>query len=321
MRCLVVGGSGQDGILVSAQLLAEGHDVVSLSRSPPPLTAVDRRIADVTAHDTIDKIVADIRPDEVYYLTAFHRSSESGRPSLDSDVAGSLAVNVAAFAAMLASLTRHAPAARIVYASSCRVFGLGDGQLLDESAPLLPACAYGISKVAGMAIANLYRREQGLFVSSAILFNHESELRPPSFLSKKLALAALAARADPAVRVTVGRLDDVADWGSARDHAAAMRAMARTTTPDDFVVATGRLHTVRDFAAACFAAVGLDWQRHVVSEPAEGRPRWNLAGDSTKLTARAGWRPALGFEAMVRDLVTRTDRHERQRPTDFHPYL
>ena len=138
MRCLVVGGSGQDGILVSAQLLAEGHDVVSLSRSPPPLTAVDRRIADVTAHDTIDKIVADVRPDEVYYLTAFHRSSESERPSLDSDVAGSLAVNVAAFAAMLASLTRHAPAARIVYASSCRVFGLGDGQLLDESAPLLP---------------------------------------------------------------------------------------------------------------------------------------------------------------------------------------
>ena len=196
-----------------------------------------------------------------------------------------------------------------------------NGSLLDETARRGPICAYGISKAAGMDIADLYRRERGLFVASAILFNHESEFRPATFLSKKLALAALAARGDPGVRVTVGSLEDVADWCSARDAAAALRAMLRTDVPEDFVVASGRLHTVRDFAAACFAAVGLDWSRHVVAAPVEGRPRWRLVGDSTKLTSRTGWRPALAFEAMARDLVARTDRNERQRPTDFHPYL
>lgn len=321
MRCLVIGGSGQDGVLVSAQLLAEGHSVAALSRRPSPVAAVDHRPIDVADHAAVAGLVAEIVPDEIYYLAAHHRSSQDGSPPLDADIAGSLAVNASSFAALLAAVERHAPAARTVYASSCRIFGLGDGSLLDETARRAPVCPYGISKAAGMEIADLYRRERGLFVASAILFNHESELRPAAFLSKKLALAALAARTDPSVRVTVGSLDDVADWQAARDAAAALRAMLRAEDADDFVVASGSLRSVRDFAAACFDAVGLDWARHVVASPAEGRPRWRLVGDSTKLTSRTGWRPSLGFEAMVRDLVARTDRHERQRPADFHPYL
>jgi len=321
MRCLVIGGSGQDGVLVSAQLLAEGHRVTAVSRRPCPLEAVDHRAIDVADHAAIERLVADVVPDEIYFLAAHHRSSQDGPPPLDADIAGCLAVNASSFAALLAAVARHAETARTVYASSCRIFGLGNGSLLDETARRGPICAYGISKAAGMDIADLYRRERGLFVASAILFNHESEFRPATFLSKKLALAALAARGDPGVRVTVGSLEDVADWCSARDAAAALRAMLRTDVPEDFVVASGRLHTVRDFAAACFAAVGLDWSRHVVAAPVEGRPRWRLVGDSTKLTSRTGWRPALAFEAMARDLVARTDRNERQRPTDFHPYL
>jgi GDPmannose 4,6-dehydratase len=321
MRCLVIGGSGQDGVLVSAQLLAEGHRVTTVSRTGSPLEGVDDRRVDVADRAAIEALIAEIVPDEIYYLAAHHRSSQDGAPPLEADITGCLAVNAAAFAALLAAVERHAAAARTVYASSCRVYGLGNGRLIDEAGSRAPICAYGISKVAGMGIADLYRRERKLFVASAILFNHESELRPATFLSKKLALAALAARTDPGVRVTVGSLDDVADWCSARDAASALRAMLRTEGPEDFVVASGRLHTVRDFAAACFAAVGLDWTRHVVAAPVEGRPRWRLVGDSTKLTSRTGWRPSLAFEAMVRDLVARTDRHERQRSADFHPYL
>lgn len=321
MRCLVIGGSGQDGVLISAQLLAEGHGVTAISRRPCPVAAVDHRSIDVADHAAVARLVAEIVPDEIYFLAAHHRSSQEGPPPLDADIAGSLSVNASSFAALLAAVASHAPTARTVYASSCRIFGLGDGSLLDETARRAPVCAYGISKATGMAIADLYRRERGLFVASAILFNHESELRPASFLSKKLALAALAARTDASVRVTVGSLDDMADWQSARDATAAMRAMLRTDHARDFVVATGRGHTVRDFAAACFEAVGLDWTRHVVATPAEGRPRWRLVGDSTTLTSETGWRPSLEFGAMVRDLVARTDRHERQRPADFHPYL
>ncbi len=321
MRCLVIGGSGQDGVLVSAQLLAEGHRVTTVSRTPSPLTDVDHRSLDVSDSAAIESLVAELVPDEIYYLAAHHRSSQDGTPPLDTDLIGCLEVNATAFAALLGAVDRHAATARTVYASSCRIFGLGDGRLLDETAGRAPVCPYGISKVAGMAIADLYRRERNLFVASAILFNHESELRPAGFISKKLVLAALAARTDPGVRLTVGSLDDAADWCSARDATAALRAMLRTEKAADFVVASGRLHTVRDFAAACFGAVGLDWARHVAAAPVEGRPRWRLVGDSTKLVSRTGWHPTLGFDEMVRDLVMRTDRYERQRTADFHPYL
>lgn len=320
MRCLIIGGSGQDGILISAQLLAEGHAVTAVSRRPSPLAAVDYRPGDAADRAAMRAIIADVLPDEVYYLAAHHRSSQDVGPPLEADVAGCLEINTSAFASVLATIDRVAPAARTVYASSCRVFGSGDGSLVDESTPKAPLCPYGLSKAAGMAVADVYRRDRRMHVSSAILFNHESELRPSSFLSKKLVLAAIAASRDPTIRVEVGALDDVADWGSARDYAAAMRCILHGAIPGDFVVASGEFHTVRDFAEACFGCRGLDWSRHVVSKPGDRPLRWRLRGNSAKLR-HMGWRPSLGFADMVSNLVTRIERHERERPTDFHSYL
>lgn len=322
MRCLVVGGSGQDGILLSAQLLAQGNRVVSISRRPSPLAAAEHYCIDVIDSYEVDRLIKDIRPNQVYYLSAHHRSSEDRRPPLHQDLAESLAVNTQAFARLLEVVSTTAPEARVVYASSCRVFGLGDGSLLNESSPRQPACAYGISKTAGMAIADLFRRERALFVSTAILFNHESELRGDTFLSKRLATAALAARSNPSIHIHVESLDAVADWGSARDYTTAMMRIASAATADDFVVASGRLRTVGDLAKATFAAVGLDWRRHVTTSADDAsRPRWRLVGDSTKLTSRTGWRASSDFDAMVRDLVTRMERHGSERPADFHSYL
>ena len=248
MRCLVIGGSGQDGVLLAAQLLAEGHRVITVSRRPVPLGDVDHRIADAADRTALAAIVADATPDEVYFLAAHHRSSQDASPPLDADVAGCLTVNAVAFGSLL-------------------------------------------------------------------------ELRPDSFLSKKLALTALAARNDPAVRVQVGSFDDAADWGSARDYVAAMRCILRADVARDYIVASGVLRTVREFAEVCFGSLGLDWTKHVVAAAADGRPRWRLRGDATKLMAHTDWRPAFDFPGMVLDLVTRTDRYERQRPAGFHSYL
>lgn len=321
MRCLVVGGSGQDGILISAQLLAEGHQVVSVARRPGPLKGVEYRPIDVRDRNAVDALIADVHPDQIYYLAAWHRSSQDTPPAVSTDLDSSLAVNANAFAGVLDAARRHVPGARTVYASSCRVFGRGDGLPLDELAPRRPICAYGISKAAGMAIAEVFRNDHGMHVSTAILFNHESELRGENFLSKKLTLAAIAASRNPHHKVMVASLDDVADWGAARDHVAAIRAILKIGEPADFVVATGHLRSVREFADACFSAVGLDWEQHVVCPTAGIHSGWRLVGNPAKLMTQTGWKPAFSFLEMVQDLITRILRHERQRSADFHSYL
>jgi GDPmannose 4,6-dehydratase len=285
------------------------------------LESVEHRTLDILDSSAVARLISDVRPNQVYYLAAWHRSSQDQPPSLPVDLESSLALNANAFAGVLEAVKRHARAAATVYASSCRVFGRGEGLPLDESALRRPICAYGISKTAGMAVAEIYRNDHGMKVSTAILFNHESELRGENFVSKKLVLASLAARENPHYKVTVSSLDDVADWGAARDHVAAMRVIAKAAEPGDFVVATGYLRSVREFAKACFSAVGLDWERHVVCPPPGVGSGWRLVGNPAKLMMQTGWKPRFSFTEMVEDLINRTAQHERQRPADFHSYI
>lgn len=324
MRTLVIGGAGQDGVLISAQLLERGADVISVSRRPSPLLAVESQVADVAGAGVAADLCERYKPDAVYYLAAYHRSSEIVDPDPAEDLCGCLDVNAVAFSKVLGSVSKHCPKARVVYASSCRIFGLGDGHLLQGSEPRAPICAYGISKVAGMGAGDLFRREHGVFVSSAILFNHESELRTSNFVSKKLALAAVRAKQDPDTLVEVGSLDAVADWGSARDYCRAMTAMAEADAPGDFIVASGQLRTVAEFAEECFKCVGRDWRQHVKEKSGVLHGNvWRLRGDSGALTKATGWKPKFSFPEMVRDLVTRTEAQasDGKGPADFHSYL
>jgi GDPmannose 4,6-dehydratase len=237
---------------------------------------------------------------------------------------GCLRLNAIAFSETLGSARKYCPESRILYASSCRIFGEGIGALLNESAAINPVCSYGISKVAGMGSAKLFRNNHGLFVSSAILFNHESELRSSNFLSKKLALAAVRAKTNQSYTVRVSSLDAVADWGSARDYCQGMTAMLEVNKATDFVIASGELRTVRDFAEECFNVFGLNWRKHVKVETCSSPGRaWKLRGDSTLLQTRSSWRPKKSFAAMVQDLVLRTESLETygQRSSNFHSYL
>jgi len=321
VKCVVIGGSGQDGILLSAQMLAEGHEVITVSRSPSPLSDVHHVALDVRDHDALASLITQLRPDELYYLAARHASSEAPERPFVSELTESVAVHAISFAAMLEAIAARTPYTRIVYASSSRVFGRGNGQQVNEASPRIPGCAYGISKAAGMSTAENYRHTRDLFVTNAILFNHESELRGPTFIVKKLAAAAIAARADPRSRVVVNALDDATDWGDARDYVRAMRMMLRASEPDDFVVATGTSHTVRELATECFAALGLNWAEHVESSQSSPRPPRRMAGDATKLRNTTGWTPTLRFDELIRHIVMRMQRHGSERATDFHSYL
>ena len=321
MKCVVIGGSGQDGVLLSAQLLAEGHEVITVARSPSPLSDVRHVTLDVRAHDALASLIMNLRPDELYYLAARHASSEALERPFASELTESVAVNAISFALLLEAIAARTPHTRTVYASSCRVFGRGEGQQMNETSPRIPWCPYGISKAAGMSAGENYRRAYDLFVTNAILFNHESELRGPTFIVKKLAMAAIAARADPRSRVAVNAPDDATDWGGARDYVRAMRMMLRAGKPDDFVVATGTSHTVRELAAECFTALGLNWAQHVDLPHSSPRQPRSMAGDATKLRQATGWTPTLRFDELVKDIIIRIQRYGSERPADFHSYL
>jgi GDPmannose 4,6-dehydratase len=324
MRALVIGGSGQDGVLLSAQLLAQGMSVASVSRRGSLLSAVENIVGDISQPDFAEHVVKSQRPDFIYYLAAFHRSSAAGPPEPAGEIDGCFSINTVAFASVLAAVGRHCPEARVLYASSCRIFGEGDGTLLAEDAPRRPVCPYGISKAAAMAVGEMFAVEKSLFVSSAILFNHESELRPADFVSKKLAAAAVAASRGKSEPVFVHSLSAAADWGAARDHTRAMIAILEQGSPGPWIVADGTLRTVADFAEACFSSVGLDWRGHVFEKKPDRPPRqWRLRGDSSRLRRLALWTPRHGFADMAADLVARTQRlsDARYNPADFHSHL
>jgi GDPmannose 4,6-dehydratase len=324
MRALVIGGSGQDGILLSAILLERGFRVVSVSRRGTPLAAVENVACDISVEGALDTVVRSHRPDLVFHLAAHHRSSSAPAPGPETEERDCHSVNTRSFSELLESVARHCPGARTLYASSCRIFGEGDGSLLREDSPHAPVCPYGRSKADAMRVADRHVRESGLFVASSIHFNHESELRPPGFVSKKLALAAAAAASGLRGTVEVGSLSAVADWGAARDHVRAMIHILEEGSPGDYIVGGGELRSVADLAAACFSAVGLDWRDHVRESMGGFAGReWRLRGDSSKLRLLTSWRPRYGFEEMARDLVARTQRlsDAGYDPSDFHSHL
>jgi GDPmannose 4,6-dehydratase len=245
------------------------------------------------------------RPDEIYYLAAFHHSTEDVielsaaellRCSFDVHVLGLLNV--------LQAMEECCPSARLFYAASSHVFGAPESEWQDEKTPLLPISEYGISKAAGLQCCQLYRQQQGIFAATGILFNHESSLRKPSFLSQKIVRGALRAQRDPSFRLVLGDLETRVDWGYAPDYVEAMSRILQLPEAGDFVVASGELHTVREFAREAFAVLGLDWRRHVETDGhlLKKTPH-PLRGDYARLRAATGWAPTVSFVELIARLV------------------
>jgi GDPmannose 4,6-dehydratase len=207
---------------------------------------------------------------------------------------------------MLGALSGLRRYTRLLYASSSRVFGAAGTPVQNEETPLVPVEPYGISKTTAMRICRHWRVTERFFAASAILYNHESPLRPPFFLSQKIVRFAVTAAQGKQSTLTLGNLAAQVDWGHAADTARAMWLILQQPAPEDFVVATGELHTVRDWLNEAFGIFGMDWRGTVHENPAllnPDRPAIPLCGDSSKLRRATGWRPAFSFKALVRDMV------------------
>jgi GDPmannose 4,6-dehydratase len=308
-RALITGITGQDGSYLADLLLAKGYDVHGLVRRSSSdtrgrishLPAVTLHRGDMADAGSIARIVHEVEPSEVYNLAAqSHVGDSFQQQEYTADVTGVGTLR------LLDAVHWYAPGARFYQASSSEMFGgmLGTAPQ-DEETPFHPRSPYGCAKVYAHWQTVNYRESYGLHASCGILFNHESPRRGEEFVTRKIARAAARIAAGRQDKLHLGNLDAKRDWGFAGDYVQAMWLMLQQDTPDDYVIATGETHTVREFCDLAFARVGLQWQEHVVVDPALFRPAEVdlLLGDASKAREVLGWQPRACFRDLVHDMV------------------
>jgi GDPmannose 4,6-dehydratase len=305
---MVVGSDGQDGHYLSELLRARGDEVLGITRSH----CVSSRSGSVDAMAIVDRaqvseLISAHRPDEIYYLAAAHGAAESSVQDPHATFQACYALHVTGWLNFLDAVERQKLATRLFYAASSHVFGEPATSPQNELTPLAPVCAYGITKAAGIGLCRMYRRTGAVFCAAGILYNHESPRRKLPFVSRKIVQAAVDIKMGVRRTLTLGNLAAAVDWGAAEDYTEAMTRILRLDSPRDFVVASGRLHTVREFVEAAFSAVDLAWEEHVVEDGSILRGVQRpvpLLGDASCLRDATGWRPLLDFTDMVRRMVS-----------------
>lgn len=302
---IIIGGEGQDGRLLRNHLRRARRDVISVdrgaTRADPPRAIGPVDVLDAAA---VSGLIGSTKPAEVYYLAAYHHAAEAAPPEPAELLRRSFAIHVDGVVNVLEAIRTTSPATRLFYAASSHVFGDAAGPMQDETTPLQPRCAYGITKAAGMQCCRLYRSAHGVFASVGILYNHESSLRREQFVSQKIVRAAVAAARGSREKLVLGDLSARIDWGYAPDFVDAMARILSLDRPDDFVIATGEAHTVGEFATIAYEAVGLEAAAYVEQDPSIlHKPGLTLIGDSAKLRAATGWKPSVTFQQMVQALV------------------
>lgn len=302
---LIVGHTGQDGRILWGQLRSRKYSLLGLSRQGVRSEGMEwTEAVDISNLGAVRRLVAAVRPDEIYFLAAHHQSSQdSGADDVDL-WSESWAVHVHAFCHFLESVSSFCPGTRVFYASSSRVFGEAETSPQDERTPLKPACVYGVTKSAGMQLADFFRRQHGVHVSCGILFNHESPLRGANFISQRIAEGLVAIRLGTSDRLEIGSLDSRVDWGYAPDFTLAMQMINAASSPDDYVVATGEAHSVREMIETAAGYLNMRWQGCVVeTRKILTRPPQELRGNAAKLRAQTGWKPSIGFPELVKVMV------------------
>jgi GDPmannose 4,6-dehydratase len=309
-RALITGIAGQDGSLLAELLLEEGYEVFGIVRRATSehfdnLDGIRARLellrANLLDERSLADALQDCRPHEVFNLASpsfVPRSWE--QPVLTAEFA---AVGVTA---LLEAIRQVDPDIRFYQASSSEIFGEPREVPQNEETALLPVTPYGVAKAYGHLIVRSYRRRYGLYACSGILYNHESPRRPLDFVTRKVSHAAAAIASGAAEELRLGDLDARRDWGYAGDYVRAMALMLRQDAPDDFVIATGVPHSVRELVELAFGNVGLDWSEYVRIDESLRRGAaelHDLVGDSSKARARLGWAPTIDFEGLVGLLV------------------
>jgi GDPmannose 4,6-dehydratase len=310
---LITGITGQDGTYLARFLLEKNYNVVGLTRHTSSgemqlhrlewmglvgkIKIVDGDLLDL---GSLQRVMQEEKPDEIYNLAAQSFVHTSFRqPGLTSSITGIGVVN------MLEAFYLFAPEARFYQASSSEMFGLVQEPIQSEATPFYPRSPYAVAKLMGHWMTVNYRESYKLHASSGILFNHESPIRGIEFVTRKITDAVARIKLGLADELRLGNIDAQRDWGHARDYVEAMWMMLRRDVPDDYVIATGRTTSVREFCRMAFEHVGLDWRNYVKHDSAFLRPAEVdiLLGDPGKARRVLGWEARCGLEDLVQEMV------------------
>ena len=313
-RALITGITGQDGLYLSELLLAKGYEVHGIIRGQnnPKRELVQAVVPDVHLHtgdltdlSSLIRAMAVCEPDEFYNLGAVSYVAYSWENArVTTEVTGNGVLN--ALEAVRLYSGKDPAKVRFYQASSSEMFGKVQEVPQREKTLLWPRSPYGVAKVYGHYMTINYRESYGMHASSGILFNHESPRRGPEFVTRKVSMAVAAIALGLQENVTMGNLDAQRDWGFAGDYVEGMWRMLQQPEADDYVLATGETHSIRDLLDAAFARVGIDdWSGYVRQDPRFMRPAEVdlLVGDAAKARDRLGWRPTVGFAELVEMMV------------------
>jgi GDPmannose 4,6-dehydratase len=308
-RAVITGITGQDGSYLAEQLLANGYEVTGVvRRSSAPnywriehlLPRISLRPADLLDQLSLLRLIQDVRPHEFYNLAAMSFVPASwDQPLLTGDF------NAMGVTRLLEAVRQVDPAIKIYQASSSEMYGRVREVPQTEVTPFYPRSPYGVSKVFGHYITVNYRESYGLFAVSGILFNHESPRRGLEFVTRKVTDGVARIKLGLADHLALGNLDAKRDWGFAGDYVRAMWMMLQQPHAEDYVIATGISHSVRELVELAFGHAGLEWQKYVRTDPALLRPAEvdHLIGDASKAKRVLGWQPKVTFEGLITMMV------------------
>ncbi|WP_344975272.1 GDP-mannose 4,6-dehydratase [Streptosporangium fragile] len=319
-RALITGITGQDGSYLAECLLNQGYEVAGLARGQanPRVSRLRKLLQDVrlVRGDLLDQgslisAVEKVQPDEVYNLGAISFVPMSWEQAeLTAEVTGMGVLRMLEAIRVYSGISSSRTAdksgqIRFYQASSSEMFGQVRETPQTEITPFHPRSPYGVAKAYGHFLTQNYRESYGMYAVSGILFNHESPRRGAEFVTRKVSLGVARIKLGLAAELRLGNMEARRDWGYAGDYVRAMHMMLQAETPEDYVIGTGRTHTVRDLVETAFAAAGLDWERYVVTDQTLHRPAEVdlLCADPKKARTQLGWEPSVSFEELVAMMV------------------
>ena len=315
MKAFITGVTGQDGYYLSKLLLEKGYEVHGTIRRSSTFNTsrIDPLIAeyqdskqfklyysDLLDSSSLNNLISSINPKEIYNLAAQSHVAVSFKNPLyttQTSTVGSIT--------LLEAVKNSEHEIKYYQASSSEMYGGIDEQVLNEDSKFIPKSPYAVGKVFAHEITRTYRESYGTFAVNGILFNHESPLRGETFVTRKITRAVGRIYLKLQSKLTLGNLSAARDWGFSGDYVRGMYLMMQHSDPEDWVLATGEAHTVKDFAEEAFSAVGLNWEDFVVTSEKYERPNEvkHLLGDSTKAQNKLGWKPETSFEELVKMMV------------------